>query len=305
MSARVTLKNNPPLLLVILLALHFLLVTINRAPDPAGRRYGQIWLMSILQPFQSLLATSSSGVGGVWHNYFTLRDARQENERLRQRASQLETELLQAKSQIRLGEQVQAVASWKPAPAVALVPARIIARDATQWFKSFTIDRGSLSGITRDMPVVTPEGLVGRVIVVAPNASRVLLLTDEQHGAGAIIGQLADAQILGVIKGKNSQQIEMRFVSGVPEKITPGEPVVTSGQDGLYPKGIIIGRVAPLPPGQTTVPTVIDIEPAAPLSKLELVGVMLVSKDQLREQLNEVNKAEQQSKPPDRKRGRG
>ena len=155
------------------------------------------------------------------------------------------------------------------------------------------------------MPVVTPEGLVGRVILALPLASRVLLLTDERHGAGAIIGQLVTSRLVGVVKGKNNTLCEMRFFAGA-DKVAAGEVVITSGQDGLYPRGLPIGTVR-LTPGAPAAPAALEIEPAAPLNKLEMVAVLQVPKDQIRARVDELVQHEaeklQQEKPAGRRRG--
>lgn len=279
-SIKASLKNNPLRLLIALLVLHWAVVSLNPAPGQFGRRYGQIWLMAVLQPAQSLLAAGASGVAGVWRNYFALRSARAENESLRAERARLESELVKAREQAKVSEQVSQVINLKlPTDAPSIV-ARVIARDSTQWFKTAVIDRGSFSGVRKDQPVVTVEGLVGRIIAVAPNASRVLLLTDERHGAGAVIGQLANSRLMGFIKGKGEYQIEMRIVSPENDKIAAGELVVTSGLDGLYPKGLVIGRVAQ----DVTSSEAIPVIPAAPLSKLDVVRVLLIPPDQLREE---------------------
>jgi rod shape-determining protein MreC len=119
----------------------------------------------------------------------------------------------------------------------------------------------------------------------------VLLLTDERHGAGAIIGQLADSRILGVIKGKNESRCEMKFVA-TPEKIASGELVLTSGQDGIYPRGLVIGKVRRTDGEIATSTAAIELEPAVALDKLDLVGVLNLPVDQVREQVNQLVEAE-------------
>src|SRR6185295_20338629 len=96
------------------------------------------------------------------------------------------------------------------------VPARVIARDASGWFNTITINRGSSSGITLNMPVVTGGGIVGRVIALSPWTAQVMLVTDEKAAAGAIVGQLGNSGALGSVRGLgNSGLIEMRYVSGM------------------------------------------------------------------------------------------
>jgi rod shape-determining protein MreC len=278
-SIKASLKNNPLRLLIALLVLHWLAVSFNPAPGQSGRRYGQVWLMAVLQPVQSVLAGGTSGVSSVWNNYFDLRGARAENERLRAEKARLEAELITAREQAKVGEQGAQLASSGAAANARAVVGRVIARDATQWFNTVVIDKGSFQGVERNNPVVTVEGLAGRVIAVAPNASRALLITDERHGAGAVVGQLAASRLTGFVKGRGEYEVEMRVVSPENEKIPAGELIITSGLDGLYPKGLVIGRVAKDVESAQPIP----VTPAAPLAKLDVVSVLLVTPDRLRE----------------------
>jgi rod shape-determining protein MreC len=302
-SFKAYVKKNPAVWLMALLAVHWVAVSLNRVPGAGERRYAQVWLTTIFAPVQSAVAWGVSGISDTWDRYFQLRDARLENELLRLRLAQRETELLQAQEEIRLAERVRALVNWPPPLSAPQVIARVISRDANQWFNSVVIDRGTLSGISKDQPVVTPEGLVGRVIEAGPISARVLLLTDERHGAGAIIGQLTGSRMLGVIKGRNNLLCEMKFVAGT-EEIQPGETVITSGQDGIYPPGLVIGKITKTETGSPTTPSVIEIEPAAPLAKLDLVGVLLIAPEQLREATEQLLKQERekQNRPATRRR---
>jgi rod shape-determining protein MreC len=289
---------------VVLLALHWVALSFNHIPSQGERRYAQAWLTVAFTPFQMVVAATTSKIGRVWKRYFWLRDLQLENERLRAQSVQLENELLKAKEAAQLGEQLRAIVNWQPPDSYPRVTARVISRDANQWFNSVVIDHGSFSGISRDQPVVTPEGLVGRVIEVSPLHARVLLMTDERFGAGAIIGQLADSHILGVLKGRNSFLCEMKFVAG-KEKIGPGGLVMTSGQDGIYPQGLVIGHVTLVESGSPTLPAVIQIAPAAPLNKLDLVSVLMVTREQIRAGVDELlnqEKEKQQAKQSERKK---
>lgn len=268
-------------------------VSLNRVPQHLeGRRYAQIWVMTALTPFQWATAQIASALSRGFSHYITLRDARVENEQLRAERAELQAKLIAAQDEVRLAEQLQALKDWQSTHNYPMTVARVIARDASQWFNTAVIDRGTLAGLSKDQPVVTPDGLVGRVVYAGPVSARVLLLTDERHGAGAIIGQLADSRVLGVIKGKNEARCEMRFVA-TPEKITPGEIVLTSGQDGIYPRGLVIGRIRRAegePAGSTLT---IELEPAAALDKLDLVGVLSLPADRAREQVRDLIEAEQ------------
>lgn len=309
MSFKGALKHNPTLLLVVLLIVHMGLVSLNRLPDPNGQystdpsrpRFIKVWLMAALAPFQTFTVSLVSAVSTTWHRYFELLAVAEENRQLREKLNQLQDELNKVKEEAKLAEQLRALVNWQKELPYQVVVARVIARDANQWFNTVVINRGSLSGINRYHPVVTPEGVVGRVTEVAPNASRVLLITDERHGAGAIIGQLAGSRARGVIKGKSEYLCEMSFLAGTI-KIEPGELVLTSGQDMIYPPGLVIGRVKEVQIGSATTPYLLKVEPSAPLAQLDQVGVLLVGQEQIRRAVEELEEIEKQEKPPARKK---
>ncbi|MEP7270033.1 MAG: rod shape-determining protein MreC [Acidobacteriota bacterium] len=279
-------------LLAFLLIAHMIVVSLNRAPQHIdSRRFAQVWLLTALTPIQWATAEISSTVSNGVGNYLTLRDARLESEQLRVERADLQAKLIAAQEEVRLARQIQALQQWQSTQSYPVTLTRVIARDASQWFGTVVIDRGTIAGVTKDQPVVTPDGLVGRVIYAGPISARVLLLTDERHGAGAIIGQLAESRLLGVIKGKNESRCEMKFVA-TPEKIPSGELVLTSGQDGIYPRGLVIGTVRRTDGEIATSTSSIEVDPAVALDKLDLVGVLSLPANQPRDQVNQLVEAE-------------
>jgi rod shape-determining protein MreC len=134
----------------------------------------------------------------------------------------------------------------------------------------------------------------------------VLLVTDERHGAGAVVAQTAETRVLGALRGKNQALCELRLLAS-PGKLENGEEVVTSGQDQLYPKGLLIGRIRNLN-DSGAIPQSVDVEPAASLQRLEAVAVLLIQPEEIRRQFEELIKVEKdkekekQEKTPDRKR---
>ncbi|MCI0337968.1 MAG: rod shape-determining protein MreC [Acidobacteria bacterium] len=293
-------KKNPTWLLGILLAVHLIAVSLNRTPGRPDLWIIQVGLMTIMAPFQSGVAYSTGSVKNWWTTYFSMKDARLENEKLRAERAELETQYRDLREKLKLLERVDALREWQTANKFEGQQARVIGRDANKLFDTIFIDKGLSSGVIKDQPVVTAEGLVGRVINSWPLSAQVLLITDEKHGAGAIIGQTEESRFLGVVKGKKDYLCEFRFISP-PGKVENGEQVITSGQDGIYPKGLLIGRVKKSDSGSTVVLQVIDLEPAAPLGKLETVSVLAVQPNQIRQQDNELtSEQKKQDKAPDR-----
>ena len=285
-------KKDPRLLLVALVILHLILISLNRVPGQPNIRYLQVVMMAGFTPLQWLASHGVSSVKSMWGGYFDLRGAKRENEWLKARNSQLDSQIIELREKAKLFEQIEDLNRAPALSSYRRVNAMVIGRDPDNWFKTVIIDRGSLAGVEKDQPVVTTEGLVGRVVNVSPISSRVLLITDERHGAGAVVAQTAENRLVGVLKGKNQSLCELKPLSEGGNLVN-GEQVITSGQDQLYPRGLLIGRVKNLS-DQGSLPASIDVEPAAALQKLETVAVLLIPSEEIRRQYEELVKAEKE-----------
>jgi rod shape-determining protein MreC len=297
-------KKNPRLLLVVLVILHLILISLNRVPGQPNIRYLQVVMMSAATPLQWLASHAVSSVKSVWAGYFDLRGAKTENESLKARNSQLESQIIELREKAKLFEQFEALNQSPALSSYRRVNALVIGRGSDAWFNTVYIDRGSLQGVEKDQPVVSADGLVGRVISVSPISSQVLLVTDERHGAGAVVAHTAETRVVGSLKGKGQSLCELKIYSE-GAKVENGEQVITSGQDRLYPRGLLIGRIRNVTdPG--ALQRAIDVEPAAGLQKLETVAVLLIPREEIQRQYDELDKAEKekekerQDKTPDR-----
>jgi len=203
-----------------------------------------------------------------------MRNAQAENESLRERLARAENELREARQARDENERLKKLLDFTKDLRYDSIPARVVARDPSVWFNSLIINRGSTSGVDLDMPVVTPEGIVGRVVGVGPVSAQVMLITDERSAAGAVVGQLGQSNALGSVRGfgKNGL-LEMRYVSGL-ETVNVGDYVVTTGQDRIYPPGLSVGTVVEVVPGSATTPHTIRVKPGARLDSLQEVAVL-------------------------------
>ncbi|MFQ5791212.1 MAG: rod shape-determining protein MreC, partial [Acidobacteriota bacterium] len=147
--------------------------------------------------------------------------------------------------------------------------AEVIGLDASSWFRTITVNRGSERGVELNAPVIAPGGLVGRVVAVGARVARVQLLSDRDCAVGAL---LVRTRIRGIVSGAGQDELEMKYVNNL-EDVVPGDLVVTSGMDAIYPKGIAIGRVATVRKGPRLF-KIITLEAAASLDRLEEVFVL-------------------------------
>lgn len=259
---------------VVLLVFNVVLMSYDARDAETKQRVIRVWAqtpVSLVQRGTSAVGDTGAGFfGGLWN----LPGARAENENLRGRVAELEAELRTREAAAAENERLKGLLDLRDAGNFETVPARVIARDPSAWFGTVTINRGTMNGVETNMPVVTAGGVVGRVVVAAPYSAQVLLLADQRAGAGAVIGQLGQSTAVGIVQGfgKNGL-LEMRYVSGL-ERVSPGDTVLTTGQDRIYPPGLSIGRVTEVREGTATAAHTIYVQPSAELGALKQLAVL-------------------------------
>jgi rod shape-determining protein MreC len=271
------IRQRAPIWLVALLVANFIIMAIDARDADGKHKMLRIWTQTFASPLQNASSKASGATTGFFQQIWNFRSTAQENEQLKERLTQVETELNNARQAAAENEHLKGLLGLNEQTTIKSIPARVIARDPSVWFNTITINRGSSSGIEMNMPVVTAGGIVGRIITVSPWASQVMLLTDEKAGAGAVVGQLGQSGALGSVRGRADlgvALIEMRYVSGT-EKVEVGDTVMTTGQDGIYPAGLNVGRVVEVKSGSATQAHHILIQPGAQLDRLEEVAVLL------------------------------
>ncbi|MCA1576572.1 MAG: rod shape-determining protein MreC [Acidobacteria bacterium] len=271
------IRQRAPIWLIGLLVTNLVIMAVDARDANGQQKILRIWTQTFASPLQSASSKVSGATGGFFHQMWNFRGTAAENEQLKERLAQAERDLHAARQAEAENERLKALLGLNEKIDVQSVPARVIARDPSVWFNTITINRGTSSGVALNMPVVTGGGIVGRVITVSPWASQVMLITDEKAGAGAVVGQLGQSGALGSVRGRADLGvgvIEMRYVSGL-EEVEVGDYVMTTGQDGIYPPGLNVGKVVDVKKGSATQAHQILIQPGAQLDHLEEVAVLL------------------------------
>lgn len=271
------IRQRAPLWLVTLLITNLVVMAVDARDANGEHKILRIWTQTLSSPLQSTSSKVSGATSGFFQQIWNFRSTAAENEQLKERLAKAESELNAARQAGAENERLKALLGLNEQLNITSVPARVIARDPSIWFNTVTINRGSTSGVEANMPVVTASGIVGRVITVSPWASQVMLITDEKAGAGAVVGQLGQSGALGSVRGRADlgvSVIEMRYVSGL-EQVEVGDTVMTTGQDGIYPPGLNVGKVVDVKKGTATQAHQILIQPGAQLDHLEDVAVLL------------------------------
>jgi rod shape-determining protein MreC len=264
-----------PWLMVTLLLVNFVLMALDAREINSGQRVIRLWTQTAADFVQSPVTTVTSAISSYFGSISSLRSAQTENDRLKQRVQELEIEVKQKEELASENTRLKAALQLKEQSKYKVVTAQIIGRDPSVWFDSSIVNRGSLDGVVVNMPVVTDGGLVGRVTAVSPLTSQVDLITRDKSGLGAVIGQIGESNALGVVNGTSKKDLlEMKYVPGNID-VQVGQGVFTTGQDGIFPPGLKVGEIVSVLQGSATTPHQILIRPAARLSSMQEVGILL------------------------------
>jgi rod shape-determining protein MreC len=211
-----------------------------------------------------------TGVRHVWGGYVGLRHVKAENEELKRRLAAAEIQLQEQRALADRSQRLEQLLGLRDSSTLSTVAAAIIAGGATPDFRTVTIDKGTRDGLRADMAVIAPAGVVGRVVIPVARAAKVQLLIDRNAAAGAIIER---SRAQGVVVGSGDDRLRMEYVSEVADIVT-GDMVVTSGIDGIFPKGAVIGTVQSVEKAGGVYRRIV-VRPAIDFSSLEEVLVVL------------------------------
>jgi rod shape-determining protein MreC len=261
--------------LIILVGVLFLQVLglamqVKRGSDTQDTRLIRIWAVGALSPFERSLVWVRNGTGNIFHNYIYLRGVRAENRELKQQIEQMRLEQVRLSEDAAQAHRLQNLLAFKEQFVSKTVAAQVIGSSGSDLSRVVYIDKGENVGIKRDMPVITAEGIVGKVLMVYPSVSQVLLINDQTSGVGAILDK---SRLQGVLRGGATGEVMLERVMS-DEQVAAGDIVLTSGGDRIFPKGLPVGTVSKVSNGKDLFLN-IKIKPAANLSKLEEVLVLV------------------------------
>jgi rod shape-determining protein MreC len=229
-------RNITVLLLVILAQLVLIAVQVRNDRDV---RMVRVWSITAITPLARVLEAVRGGTSGIFRNYILMHDAREDNHRLQSEVDRLKMENVFLKTEIATADRAKALVAFQARTQSKTIAARIIAAGAGANSKVVFVDRGSGSGVEKGMAVVTPDGIVGKVIAAYPTASEVMLVTDPEFAAG-VVSQKNHAA--GTLKGQGQSNCKVDYLPS-EEKVEVGEWFYTSGDDRIFPKGFPVGLV--------------------------------------------------------------
>jgi rod shape-determining protein MreC len=259
-------------LLLAIMVGHVILISAQ-VQSKSGVRVLEAVAFGAFSRVQLGAATIVNGVRNTWGNYVGLRGVRAENEALRARLSELEVRLQEQRALAARSAQLQQLLDLKTSATLPTIAAEVIGGNPNPGMRTITIDRGSTDGVRANMAVLAARGIVGRIMgEPAAHAARVQLIIDRDAAAGAIVERSRAGGMIGGVEV--DPPLRMEFVSNLSD-VKPGDAVVTSGVDGIYPKGYAIGHVEKTERG-TGLYLAITVRPAVDFSSLEEVLVVLV-----------------------------
>ena len=229
-------------------------------------------LMWILRPLQIAAQGTVNWIGGLQENYDTIAGFRAENERLRRRIQNLEVErhkLLEAQA---TNHRLKQLLDFRAELSGTAVTASIIANSPTSWFRSCLLDKGSADGVRKGMAVVTPLGVLGQVVSVTPRTAKVLLLTDPNSGIDVLVQR---TRTRGIVSGSLENGTILKYVKR-SEDVQDGDRLMTSGTDGVFPKGLLVGTVIKVMKQHVGLFQFIEVLPAVQPARVEEVLIVAV-----------------------------
>jgi rod shape-determining protein MreC len=228
----------------------------------------RVWTVSAISPLEKGIVRLQTGTSNLWHNYVYLRGVRQENRDLKEELQKLKLEQVRLQQDAVQARRLQSLLGFKEQFIDQTIAAQVIGSSGSEQSRVVYLDKGSKDGIKEGMPVISAEGIVGKVILVQSSVSQVLLINDQTSGVGTI---LEHSRLQGVLKGKASGELVLDKVMS-EEDVKTGERVLTSGGDQIFPKGLPVGTIGEVKRGGEFLQ--VQVKPAAALNHLEEVLVI-------------------------------
>jgi len=272
-----TQYKNALFLIAILLAQAIALaVQVRRPLDPAqpdgpSVRLIRMWAMTAVTPVERVTHAIGYGAGHAWSDYIDLRHVRQQNKDLQQQLARVRVEEAAIAEDALQGQRLQALLGFRESYVGSTVAAQVIGASGSEQSHILTIDKGSSDGLKPDMAVITQDGVVGKLRDVFANTAQVLEINDQSSGAGVV---LASTRIRAILRGTLTGRVQIGNLLA-DSRIQPGEQVLTSGGDQVYPRGLPVGVVESIAPDPDHQPyTAIRVKPAVNLDRVEEVLVI-------------------------------
>lgn len=230
----------------------------------------QVWTVAVFDPFARALRGMSDATTAAWKSYRELWQAQQQNQELQIQLVAAHAQIQQLSEEAAEGRRLRELLEFRNRLPFQTVAAEVIATSPGEASRAIFIDKGTDAGLTPDLAVITPAGVVGKILTVFPHTAQVLMITDSSSGAACTLER---SRVQGILKGGKLNQCQVHYVMN-EAPVALGELVLTSGLDQIYPKGLPLGTVAQTADGN--IYKNITVKPTAALDRLE--GILVVLK---------------------------
>lgn len=265
-------KKNRPVAVISVVAVILVVLLAYSARHPYETGLFRKLVLEMSSPLDYFFRMPINAVHQVWHRYIFLIGLGDENRRLKQENDRLTNQLVQYREAYYENERLKKLLGIQSGLAHKSVPARVIGGDQKSVLKTILINRGTADGVKKDFPVMTDQGIVGRVIETSWHVSRVLLLTDANSNIDSFI---QSNRVQGVLQGTGALGCNLKYVAKT-EDVKAGDMVLTSGLTATFPKGLILGIVARADKQDGGLFQKIEVTPVVDFSRLEEVLVLLI-----------------------------
>lgn len=255
---------------ILLIAVNIIILSVNSRRGSNSSGIGRIAVFFI-SPFQDAVTYSIRSVQNIWHHYFALVSTSQENDALKRELKIVLEEKSQCKEIELSNQRLRSFLNFQKTKTGNVLAAEVIGKDPSSWYKTIIIDKGKSDGVEKGLPIVVPEGIAGQVIDVSYRYSKVLLIIDRNSSVDALVQR---SRARGIVKGELIDQCSLTYVLNKHD-IREGDTVISSGLDGVYPKGLRIGRVSGVVRRNAGIFQDVVVTPYVDFEKLEEVLIVL------------------------------
>jgi rod shape-determining protein MreC len=231
--------------LIVLAAILFaqiiaLAMQVRRPTAEGETRLIRLWATAAVTPLEKAVVHTQKWAHDQWNGYIYLRHVNSENQQLRAEIDRMKLEQARLSEDANMARRIQTLLAFKEQYIENTVAAQVIGTSGSEQSRVLYIDKGSSDGIKADMAVITPTGVVGKIVQVFPGSSQVLPINDQLSGVGAALKSL---RLQGILKGAPNGTTTLQYIMS-DEPVQRGQEVITSGGDRFFPKGLPIGTVA-------------------------------------------------------------
>ncbi|MDR2443101.1 MAG: rod shape-determining protein MreC [Deltaproteobacteria bacterium] len=253
--------------LLIIVCLTLLSLSAQRSYEESTFNSATLQTMG---PVSSILGRLANQVEGIWLGYFNLIDVRRENEQLRKVIDRQSRQIVALNEEHLANERLRRLVAFHDQPPGRYLSAKVVGWDPSPWFQSLVVAAGTADGVSLDAPVMTERGVVGRVVELAPHYAKILLLTDSASSVDAFVQR---NRVNALLTGRGQKAMTLDYIRKIDD-VRPGDLVVTSGLDGIFPSGLPLGSVTVVDKQSLGLFLAAEVSPMVDFDRLEEVLIL-------------------------------